>query len=82
VLNEHWPQIDRRGQLHARDVPDQRNPIPVRVRVVWDRDGEEWIDQGMARRWTRTSVYVTFDDERLQLSGVWIAPADVERRSP
>jgi len=86
VLNEHWPQTDRRGQLHARDVPDQKHPIAVRVRVVWERDGEEWIEEGMARRWThargrtRASVYVTFDDERLRGSGVWVAPSDVKRR--
>lgn len=48
-------------------------------RVVWEHDGEEWID-GTARRWTQTSVYVTFPDDRLQLSGVWLAPADVQRR--
>jgi len=77
--NEHWPFVDRDGQRHARGVPDQKNPIPVRVRVVWDRDGEEWIDGG-ARRWTQTAVLVTFDDHRLQVGGVWVVPSDVERR--
>jgi hypothetical protein len=46
---------------------------------VWERDGEEWID-GTARRWTQTSVYVTFPDKRLSGAGVWVVPADVRRR--
>jgi hypothetical protein len=79
ALNEHWPFVDSKGQRHARGVPDQKNPIPVRVRVVWQRDGEQWIEEAMARRWTKTAVFVTFDDERLQISGVWVAPADVQR---
>jgi hypothetical protein len=44
VLNERFPR-------DARDIPNQRNPIPVRVRVVWEHDGEEWIN-GAATRWT------------------------------
>jgi hypothetical protein len=79
VLNEHWPFVDRNGQRHARGVPDQKTPIPVRVRVVWERDGEEWIE-GMARRWTQTAVYVSIDDDRRQTNGVWVAPNDVQRR--
>lgn len=34
--------------LPARDRP-MRPPIPVRARVVWERDGETWLD-GQARR--------------------------------
>lgn len=72
ILNEHWPLVDRQGNRHARGVPDQKHPIAVRVRVVWERDGETWLD-GMARRWTtgpRAAVYVSIDDERNNTSGV------------
>jgi hypothetical protein len=68
------------GQRHARGVPDHKNPIQVRVRIVWERDGEEWIEEAIARRWTKTAVYVTFDDDRLQISGVWVTPTDVQPR--
>jgi hypothetical protein len=37
--------------------------MPVRVRVVWDGGGEQWID-GTARRWTPDAVFVAFADER------------------
>lgn len=56
VLNERWPLIDSKGHPHARGIPDQPKPIPVRARVVWEGDGEEWVD-GMARRWSRNAVF-------------------------
>ena len=42
------------GEPHARGIPDQPNPIRVRARIVWEGDGEEWID-ATARRWTDLS---------------------------
>ena len=56
-------------------IPDQPNPIPVRVRVVWDGGKEEWID-GLARRWTRESVFVAFSDDRRSTPGVWVKPEE------
>jgi len=63
ILNEHWPLRDSKGKPHARGIPDQPNPIPIRARVEWEGDGEEWVD-GTARRWTRPAVFVTFGHER------------------
>ena len=77
VINQHWPLHDRQG-AHARGIPD-RTPIPVRVRLEWERDGEQWLD-GQATRWTRDSVYVQLDDPRLRVNGVWVRPGDVRRR--
>lgn len=78
ILNEHWPLRDAKGNAHAVGIPDQPNPIPVRVRVVWEGGSEEWIE-GKARRWTRTSVFVTFASDRRRVPGVWVKPEDVER---
>ncbi len=50
------------------------------MRVVWERDGEGWIEEAIARRWTKTAVYGTFDDDRLQINGVWVTSTDVQRR--
>jgi hypothetical protein len=62
ITNEAFP-------ADARTIPDQRNPIPVLVRVVWERDGEEWL-AGEATRWTCTHVFVAFGDARLATIGV------------
>jgi hypothetical protein len=70
VLNERWPP-------DPRDVPE-REAIPVRVRVVWERDGEEWVD-GLACRWTRERVYVELRDVRSMTLGVWVSASDVRR---
>lgn len=80
VLNEHWPLRDSKGP-HARGIPDQPNPIPVRARIVWEGDGEQWIE-GKAGRWTRNAVFVALDDERLRAIGVWLRPEDIRRREP
>jgi hypothetical protein len=72
ITNERFPR-------DARSIPNQRNPISVRVRVVWERDGEEWID-GDATRWTDRVVFVTFGDRRLSTIGVWVVPGEVRRR--
>jgi hypothetical protein len=79
VVNEHWPLRDSKGEPHARGVPDQPNPIAVHARIVWEGDGEQWID-AKARRWTRSAVFVTFGDARLRGIGVWLRPNDVRRR--
>ncbi|MGH3482288.1 MAG: hypothetical protein ACRDPQ_03550 [Nocardioidaceae bacterium] len=80
ILNEHWPLADGKGGPHARGIPDQPEPINVRVRLVWEHDGEEWID-GTARRWTHAAVCVTFGDPRLLTNAVWVRPEDVRRRA-
>ena len=74
VLNEHWPP----GPAYR--VPVAAQPIAVRVRVDWQRDGTEWLD-GLAVRWTSGAVMVQLDDQRLGPLATWVAPADVVRRS-
>jgi len=83
ILNEHWPLVDNKGGPHARGIPDQPQPFNVRVRVVWEHDGEEWID-GTSRRWTQAAVFVAFGDPRHSTAGVGqagrrAAPNDVGR---
>jgi len=46
-----------------------RDAIPVTARVVWERDGEEWVD-GLALRWDSDHVYVEIPYEvRLATNG-------------
>lgn len=49
VLNEHWPA----DPLRFRNRDD---PRPVHARVVFDRDGETWLE-GRALRWDDTHVW-------------------------
>lgn len=76
VLNQEWPLRDKDGP-HARGIRDH-DPIPVRVRLVLEHDGEVVLP-GEAQRWTRTHVYVRVGDPRLQVAGVWVVAADVRR---
>jgi hypothetical protein len=71
ALNERWP-------ARPRDLPQQPDPIEVRARVVWERDGEEWV-QGKAVRWDQHHVLVQIHDPRCQTLGFWLPPADVRR---
>jgi hypothetical protein len=41
------------------------------VRVVFERDGETWIE-GSAMRWDRTRVCVTVNDVLLSSGYVWV----------
>ncbi len=74
VVNEHWPPA-------PVSIKDRDRAIPVRARIVWERDGEEYRD-GLAKRWDGEHVYVEIIDVRLRSNGVWLKPGDVYRRSP
>lgn len=74
VLNAHWP-------AQPAEFSSSEAAIPVRVRIVWARDGEEYTE-GLATRWDADHVYVEVKDKRLRGNGVWVKPSDVYRRSP
>lgn len=78
VLNESWPLTDRDGKTHARGIPDQ-DRIDVEVRIVWERDGEQWV-AGRATRWTASHVFVRVRDPRLLVPHVWVRAGDVRWR--
>lgn len=70
--------------LNAHHVSEHftnaREPIPITVHILWEHDGEEWIE-GRAVAWTRTLVLVYFDSRgRLPTNGVWVDAGDVKRR--
>ncbi|QCB93287.1 hypothetical protein [Cellulomonas shaoxiangyii] len=70
--------------LNAHDVPpgphaDVEHPIPVTVRLEFERGGEEWVD-GEALEWTRELVRVDTGDVRLWPAVVWVGVGDVRRR--
>jgi curved DNA-binding protein CbpA len=74
VLNEHWPLSDK-----ARRMSHGRDPIDVRARLVFARDGETWLN-GRAVACTRSLIKVYVPDDRLRVKWVWLLPADVRVR--
>lgn len=78
ILNAH-PVPERR---HQHDLP---NAVPVRARVVWERDGEE-TKEGRVVATSRVRgqaplvlVHWTGAEPRSQTLGAWLVEADVER---
>ncbi|HET6921053.1 MAG TPA: hypothetical protein VFI46_16560 [Jiangellaceae bacterium] len=54
-------------------------PVPVTARIVWEEDGEEYIETEAAG-WSGQLVYVRVPDRRYRLTSVWLAASDVRRR--
>lgn len=76
--------VDRWQKIrNARPIPERRlqtsGHILVRARIVWEHDGEQWIDT-VAFAWTSRLVLVQLVDQRYLFRGVWLDPSDVERR--
>lgn len=71
--------------LNARPIPERRlqqlgrTAIPVAVRLVWERDGEELV-KTVARDWVGRDVLMDVDDRRWPTRGVWLDAGDVRRR--
>lgn len=66
-----------RNRLPARDKP-QRDRITVRARLVWEYDGEEWIECVASRLDADgPAIYVELADSRCRTVGVWLHPDDV-----
>lgn len=73
VLNASWPD-------NPRGLP-QHEPIDVTARIVFEGDGETWLD-GTAARWVGQNVCVEIVDPRLQVRFVWVDAGDVKRKDP
>ena len=71
----HWPPQPASFAAHHPG-------IPVRVRIVWEEDGEEFVE-GTVTRWDAGHVYVQLKNtKRLPGNGVWVKPEDVYRATP
>jgi hypothetical protein len=80
VTNEVWPFNDSNGR-HARGIDDQpaERQLDVMARLVFEHDGETWVN-GRAVRWNRSHVMVVVTDPRLHTGMVWLRAHDVKRR--
>jgi hypothetical protein len=81
-----WDEHRGRWQrvVNAREIPPRRaqrdlDPyVRVRVRVVWEHDGEE-LRETIAVAWAGRDVLVDVTDPRVHVGWVWLDAADVER---
>ncbi|MGO2037019.1 MAG: hypothetical protein ACTH2U_11120 [Brevibacterium sp.] len=65
------------NSLPARDRPDRKR-VPVRARIVWERDGEEWKGGHAIRLDVEgNAIFVEFLDSRKKFTGAWLHPDDV-----
>lgn len=77
---EHWQAL-----TNAREVPERRlqhelaAPIPVRVRLIWQRDGVEFLDT-LAVGWAGQLVHVQLRDVRSRAAFAWVHAEHVQRR--
>ena len=76
----HWQAI-----TNEREVPPRRlqrelpAPIPVRVRLVWARDGVEFVDT-VALGWAGQLVRVQVHDRRSRAAAARVHFEHVQRR--
>jgi hypothetical protein len=54
---------------------------PITARIIWEQDGEEWINT-VAAGWTGRHVYVRLPGRRYRLTAAWLNATDVRRREP
>lgn len=77
----------RQRILNAHPIPPLRDQktgwIHCRARIIYELDGEEWIDT-VAYAWTSRLVLVqrVGQDQRWDSIGVWLDASDVRRRVP
>lgn len=71
----YWQKI--RNDAGARGSYRDRPSMSVRARVVFERDGEVWLDGTASRLGFDGAIFVELHDRRLQTVGAWLPPVDV-----
>lgn len=71
----YWQKIH--NAAGARPSFQNRPPARVRARVVFEQDGEVWLDGTATRLGFDGAIFVESKDRRVQAIGVWLMPDDV-----
>ena len=61
----------------TRGSYQDRHPMPVRARVVFEQAGEVWLDGTATRLGFDGAIFVELVDRRMQTVGVWLLPEHV-----
>jgi hypothetical protein len=79
VENQCWPERDENGP-HARSIKAEATErTPVRVKLLFDRDGWVVMD-GEVRRRANGCVYVHVNDRRVRNWACWVSEQHVQER--
>jgi hypothetical protein len=80
---DQWQEILNRRPPPRRSDERPLNNVPVRLRIVWEREGEEHADT-IAQAWAQSGrdrlVYCVVDDHRWRWVGTWFDIQDAPRR--
>lgn len=71
----YWQDI--LNDAGARGSFRDRPPVRVRARVVFEHDGEVWLEGTATRLGFEGAIFVELSDRRCQAIGVWLIPDDV-----
>ncbi len=71
----YWQKI--RNEAGARGSFRGRPPLQVRARVLFERDGEVWLEGTATRLGFDGAIFVELHDRRVQTIGVWLRSDDV-----
>ncbi|WGP05172.1 hypothetical protein QFE97_13790 [Bacillus subtilis] len=71
----YWQKI--RNGAGARGSYRVRTPLQVRARIVFERDGEVWLDGTATRLGFDGAIFVESKDRRGRTIGVWLMLDDV-----
>lgn len=71
----YWQKI--RNDASTRGSYRDRLPVRVRARLVFERDGEVWLDGTATRLGFDGEIFVELKDRRCSRLGVWLWPDDV-----
>lgn len=71
----YWQKVG--NDAGARGSYQDRAPVRVRACVVFERDGEVWLEGTATRLGFDGAIFVEIRDRRVQAIGVWLSPGDV-----
>lgn len=78
---EQWQEVTNRVKAYpAREDTHPLNNVPVRVRLVWERGDEEYVET-VAQAWAGPLGYVVVPDHRWRYVGLWLHHTDIRRLS-
>ena len=79
AYSDQWQEVTNRVEAYpARDEVRPLNNVRVRVRLVWERGGEEYVDT-IAQAWWGLLGYVVVSDHRWRFVGLWLHHRDIRR---